>query len=363
MTTVENEIPDVSSLVKETDYNTKVSEIENKINDHNHDKYFTTPEFNTMAADVFKARLSAQTDLIRKPDFDFRLKEISDRVTKNKTKHLLVENELKKLQKFDAAYFRGKNYFEEDGTQNYLLFQPVYKYFKMIAGVGSGNYIYFWKSKGFSDEKLDSISASNYKITPELSFYGTKTKLEFNGSCLKQDKVTYKHGTIVNIYIVYEIDQNYRISSYPTLENCLFVAVSLTKNADIDKYKYSGYGIGFDRHGEFSFGNGLGRNCIIFGADSHDNNKKNNILVRGKNFVQGINGTTIYAEKLYSINLTENSKKICLSLHYNGTNSYLFVNGTETYKFKAKDSETVASPLCLGNISKNFSVDNMKKQD
>ena len=59
--------------------------------------------------------------------------------------------------------------------------------------------------------------------------------------------------------------------------------------------------------------------------------------------------------------MTENSKKFCLSLHYNGTNSYLFVNGTETYKFKAKDSETVASPLCLGNISKNVSVDNMKK--
>ena len=209
----------------------------------------------------------------------------------------------------------------------------MYKYFKRISGVGSANYIYFWKSIGLCDEKLDSITASNYKRTPELSFYGTKTKVELNGSCLKQDKVTYNHGTMVNIYIVYEIDQNYSIISYPTLETCLFGAVSLNKNADIDKYIYSGYGIGCDRHGEFSFGNGLGRNCIIFGADlsssSHDNNKKNNILVLGKDFVQGINGTTIYAEKLYSINFTENNKKFCLSLHYNGANSYLFVNGTE----------------------------------
>ena len=141
LTAVENKIPDVSSLVKKTDYNTKISEIENKVNDHNHDKYITTPEFNTLAADVFKTRLTAQTDLIRKPDFDFRLKEISDRVTKNKTKHLLVENELKKLQKFDAAYFRGKSHLEEDGTQNYLVFQLTYKYFKRIAGVGNGNYI------------------------------------------------------------------------------------------------------------------------------------------------------------------------------------------------------------------------------
>ena len=113
----------------------------------------------------------------------------------------------------------------------------------------------FRKRKGLSDERLDSITASNYKITPELNFYDTKTRVEFNGSCLKQDKVTHNHGTIVNIYIVYEINKNYNISSYSTLENCLFGAVSLTKNADIDQYKYSGYGIGFDRHREFNFGN------------------------------------------------------------------------------------------------------------
>ena len=80
-----------------------------------------------MAADVFNARLAAQIDLIKKKtELNFKLKDISDRLTKNKTKHLLVENELKKLQKFDAAYFRGKSHFEEDGAQNYLVFQPIY---------------------------------------------------------------------------------------------------------------------------------------------------------------------------------------------------------------------------------------------
>ena len=157
-------------MVKKTDYNTKISEIENKTNDDNHDKYITSPELNTMVAGVFKARLAAQTHLIIKPDFNSKLKGISDRVTKNKTKYLLVGNELKKLQKFDAAYFRGKSHFEEDGTQNYLAFQPMYRYFKRIAGVGSCNYIYFWKPKGLSDERLDSFTASNYKIIPELSF-------------------------------------------------------------------------------------------------------------------------------------------------------------------------------------------------
>ena len=125
------------------------------------------------------------------------------------------------------------------------------RYFKRIADVGSGNYIYFWKSKGLSDERLHSITASNYKITPELSFYGSKTGVEFNGSFLKQDQVTHNNGTIVNIYIVYEICKNYNISSFPTLENCLLGPVTLTKNAHIDQYKYSGYSIGFDRHGEF----------------------------------------------------------------------------------------------------------------
>ena len=77
--------------------------------------------------------------------------------------------------------------------------------------------------------------------------------------------------------------KNYNISSYPTLENCLFGAVSLTKHIDIDQYKYSGYGIGFDRKGEFSFGsNGFGRNVIIFGADMsssvHVNNRTKNIF-------------------------------------------------------------------------------------
>ena len=278
---------------------------------------------------------------------------------------MLVENELKKLKTFDSSYFEGKSHFEEDDTQDYLVFQAMQKYFKRIAGVGISNYVYFWKSKGLSDEIISSNSVSNHRITPELSYDGTKTRVMFSGSFLKQDRATYNHGTIVNIYIVYEISKNYNISSYLTLENFLFGAVSLTKHVDIDQYKYCGYGIGFDRKEEFSFGNGFGRNSIILGADMsssiHDNNKAKNILVLGKDFVQGSYNTTIYAEKLYSINFTENNNKFCLTLHCNGDNSYLFVNGTEIHKFKAKVSEIVTSPLFLGDVSEEFSADNTKK--
>ena len=79
-----------------------------------------------------------------------------------------------------------------------------------------------------------------------MNYYGTKTRLEFTGSCLKQDKSTFNHKKIVNIYIFYEIDKIYT-ESHPTFVNCLFGAVSITKNANIDKNKDSGHGIGFDR--------------------------------------------------------------------------------------------------------------------
>ena len=96
------------------------------------------------------------------------------------------------------------------------------------------------------------------------------------------------------------------------------------------------------------------------GFSAHIDNKKKDVLVLGFEPTQGLEHT-LTAEKLYSINFTEKNKKFCLSLHYNGANSYLFVNGTETYKFKAKDSEIVATPLCLGNISKDWLIDIMKK--
>ena len=85
-----------------------------------------------------------------------------------------------------------------------------------------------------SDESINSITASNYSITPELSYLGAKIRVKFSESCLKHDKITYTHGAIANIYIVYEISPNLYTFEF-TLQNCLFGAVKLTKNADIDK--------------------------------------------------------------------------------------------------------------------------------
>ena len=110
LATVENKIPDVSYLVKKTDHNTKVTEIKNKLTNHNHDKYIENQESNKLAADVFLARL-AQANLITKTGFDTKLSNLNRKITSNKTKHLLVENELNKLKTFDSSYFIGKSYF------------------------------------------------------------------------------------------------------------------------------------------------------------------------------------------------------------------------------------------------------------
>ena len=221
----------VSSLVKKTNYDTKINELEKNLTDHDH---ITTPEFNTLAADVFNLIL-AQANLITKTDLNAKLSGLNQRITSNESKHLLVENELKNIKTFDSSYFIGKSHFEEDGTQNYLVFQPMYRYFKIIAGVGNGRYIYYWRSKGLSDERINSITASNYSVTPFLDYYGTKTRVEFSGSCLKQDSFIFNHKKVVNIYIVYEISKNINISDYLTLKNCLFGAVTFAKNADIDR--------------------------------------------------------------------------------------------------------------------------------
>ena len=329
LTAVENKKPNVSGLVKKTDYNTKISEIEKKIADHYHDKYITPPEFNNLAAGVFTARL-AQANLVTKADFVTKLQSLNKKITSNKTEHLLVETELNKLEKFDATYFKGKHYFDGDDTQNYLVFEPMHKYIKAFVENNS-TFISSWESKGLSNEKIVSTKTSNYDQSPSLVYNNARIKLKLGRDLLKQNKITYNHRPIVNIYLVYRLIPGTKTLGV-TLENCLFGAVKLTKNADIDKCKYSGYGIGYDSRGNFTHPNGgYSKNVIIFGADlissTHANNKTKNIVVFGKYFIQGIGNTTIYAEKMYSTNFTVANKKICLSLYYNGDNSNLFVSG------------------------------------
>ena len=270
MNTVENKIPSIIGLVKKTDCNTKITNIENILNNHNHNKYVATSEFITLAATFFNARL-AQANLITKTDFDAKLSSLNRNITANKTKHFLNDN--------DLSYYRGKQYFGEgSGKQNYLVFLPMGKYFKLNSVVGVIDFVLSWQSKGLSNKSIKPTTTSDNSLTSELNYYGTKIKIKFTGSCLKQSDHIFTHKK-VNIYIVYELGPSSSQNSDPTIKKCLLDAVTLTKNADIEKYKYSGYGIGFDRRSSFSFtGGGFGQNVLSFGADMstsiHIDNKK-----------------------------------------------------------------------------------------
>ena len=177
---------------------------------------------------------------------------------------------------------------------NYLVFQPIFRYFKINTINNTANYVLSWQSKELYAEVVKPPSTSDDSLKPTLSYYlASRIRVKFIGSCLKQDKITFTHGKVANIFIVYKLGASSSSNSDPTIKNCLFGAVTLTKNADIDKYKYSGYGTGFDRRSSFSFpGGGFGQYIIFFGTDMnssiHIDNKGKDILILGRGPTQGL---------------------------------------------------------------------------
>ena len=357
---------DTSGIVKKTDCNTKITEIEDKIPDTSSlatKTALTTVENKIPDTSNLATKTALNTVKNKIPDINSLVKKSDHNIEITG-----IKLNINKLQAYDLSYFKGKQYFDEgSGKQNYLVFLPMGKYFKLNSVVGVIDRVLSWRSKGMSNESIKPPTTSNNSLNPRLSYNDTKIKVQFTGSCLKQPKFTFTHKKVVNIYIVYDLGASSSHSSDPARKNSLFGAVTLTKNAEIEKYNYSGCSIGFDRRAIFLFpSGGFGQNVLIFGADMsssiHIDNKKKDILVVGREPTQGLE-STLTAEKMYSINFTVTKKTFCLSLHYNGPNSYLFVIGTEIIKFKAKDSKIVASPLCLDNISKDLSTDNMKKKN
>ena len=183
----------------------------------------------------------------------------------------------------------------------------------------------------------------------------------------QEDILQNFNNNIINIYCVYKLDSisSSRDNTF-TVQNALFGSMQITKNADTSKYKYKGYGICFEEGGMFSIGNiNNGRNVLIFGVHEsslvHTNNKANNIFIMGDGFAQGINDMTLYAEKIYSQNFTQPNKKFVLSLHYSDNDSYLFVNGKQELKFKAKPDQSIEEKLCIGNLSGQWTTSESEK--
>ena len=200
--------------------------------------------------------------------------------------------------------------------------------------------------------------------------------VHLSGNHFQQNKVNNpNNGNVVNIYCVYKLDAiaSSRDTSF-TIQNVLFGSMHITKNAtDSSKNNYEGYGICFDERSQFSLtmteGGRThltnGRNVLIFGADMsfsiHRTNRANHIYVMGDRFTQGIHDTTLYIDKKYFRNFTEPSVKFVLSLHYNGDDSYLFVNGRQELKFKCKADQLVKEKLCIGNLSDQWTASESEK--
>ena len=169
--------------------------------------------------------------------------------------------------------------------------------------IANTDYVSSWKSNRLSEETIKPPATSDNSLTPALSYHSTKIRIKFLGSCLQQPQISYTHEKVANNYIVYELGASSPRRDDPTLKNCLFGAVILTKNVGIDKYQYSGYGIWFDRKSSISSPNdGFGQNVIIFGVDMNSSvqvdNKKKDILILGKGSTQGLEHT-LTAEKMY----------------------------------------------------------------
>ena len=206
---------------------------------------------------------------------------------------------------------------------------------------------FFYQSLYYS---LNRVDLKTKLIRPTHVFLGADEY--FQGV----NKIT-TNNSIVNIYIVYKLLPK-SITTNNALKNCFFVGIKASRpndTTDPDKYIYSGYGIGFDHTGVFTHPeDNLVRNIMIFGADmsgsAHASNKTQNILVLCQAFIQKINNTTIHAEKMYSPNFSVENKIFVLSLHYNGDNSYLFVNSQKVTQFKAKSSKIKANRIFLGTL-------------
>ena len=197
-----------------------------------------------------------------------------------------------------------------------------------------------------------------------------------SGNHFQQNKVIIpNNNNAINIYCVYKLDPiaSSRDTSF-TIQNALFGAMQITKNAtDNSKNNYKGYGICFDERSQF--GHAItedgrayttnGRNVLIFGVDmsfsAHATNRANHIYLMGDGLTQGINDTTLYVEKNNWRNFADPGKKFIISLHYNGDESYFFVNGRQELKFKAKTDQLVKEKLCIGNLSDQWTTSELEK--
>ena len=225
---VKNKIPNVSGFLLTSVFNSKTTEVENKIPDIKN--LASKAELNAVENKIpntsnlvtkteYATEISRIKKLVQKTTFESELKNVDDKVVKNNSDILSYESRLK--QKEDtvhglergASYLRGKNYFGEDGKQNYLVFQLMYEYLKRVV-VTANNvttiYVHSWTSKGISNEQIKAPGTSSSNDQAPVFNFSIKggISLKFTGDFLRPSRVTYNHGPEVSVFIVYRLDSH-----------------------------------------------------------------------------------------------------------------------------------------------------------
>ena len=405
---VENKIPDISGLatkislnsyLQTSTFNAKVTEVESKIKDadiiaksantkastirSNLTSYATKADVATDITAikndyVTNASLSSQLNDLKSQHIATEVTGIDNKTKKNTSDILALESKLK--QKEDTlnenerglSFNRGFFFYKD---QSYVVYNSKMGSFNF--GLTSKD-ISQWKSMGIynysSDPNMNAVANTKSNL-PNLKNDG-RMHVYLSGNHFQQNKVIIpNNNNAINIYYVYKLDPiaSSRDTSF-TIQNALFGAMQITKDAtNNSKNNYKGCGICFDERSQF--GHTIteegrahttnGRNVLIFGIDmsfgAHASNRENHIYLMGDGLTQGINDTTLYVEKNYWRNFTDPGKKFIISLHFNGDESYFFVNGRQELKFKAKTDQLVKEKLCIGNLSDQWTASESEK--
>ena len=327
---------------------------------------------------VTNASLSSHLNDLKSQHIATELTGLDNKTKKNSSDILILEAKINTNKDTINENERGLNFYRGSffyKDQSYITYECKLGSFNF--GITSKD-ISEWKSTGIYNYSKDSnmnAVANGRGDLPNLKNDG-RMYVHSNGNHFQQNVANIPNiNNAINIYCVYELDpiDSSRGTSF-TIQNVLFGAMQITKNAtDSDKNNYKGYGICFDERSQFDHTmnkDGItytsnGRNVLIFGVDmsfsAHATNRANHIYLVSDGLTQGINDTTLYAEKKYFRNFTEYGFKFVLSLHFNGDDSYLFVNGRQELKFKAKTDQLVKEKLCIGNLSDQWTTSESEK--
>ena len=378
-TELENKIKDADIIAKSAV--TKANAIKSDLNDYAK-KTDVANDITTIKNDyVTNANLTSRLNDLKSQHIATEVKTIDDKTQKNSSDILALENKLQQKEyvinenERGLSFNRGFFYYMD---QSYLVYDCKMGSFnfttsKTCTWKSTGIFNRFSNSTYITSSIMDAVGDAKGNL-PDLKNDG-RMNVYLSGNHFQQNVASIPNSdNVINIYCVYKLDPiaSNRDTTF-TIQNALFGAMQITKSTDTSKYNYKGCGICFDEGSQFGHTITEGgfahttnaRNVLIFGADisvsTNANNRANNIYVTGELFIQGIKILRYMQKKKFYRNFTDPGKKFMLRLHYNGDDSYLFVNGRQELKFKCKTDQLVKEKLCIGNLSDQWTTSESEK--